>query len=457
MTESQSVAVTIESLLVSGAIKAHKDGNHGSQYPRVEEFGSAGVPFLTAKLLSDGNINIEAAPRLADERANKLRLGFVQPGDVLLSHNATIGRVAIVPTFSGRLLIGTSLTYFRLDESRISPRYLAAFFVGEYFQNQLKAVMSHTTRNQVPITAQRRLSVVLPPIDVQRAIAAVLGALDDRIALLRETNTTLEAIAQALFKSWFVDFDPVRAKQQGLAPAGMDEATAALFPDSFEDSPLGPVPQGWQQTNLAGLTKHYGGGIQTGPFGSQLHASDYVKSGIPVVMPKDIQNRRATTDSIARIRAADADRLSRHKLTKGDIVFSRRGDVERHALISEREVGWLCGTGCLLVRPGEGWPSATFLSMLLDAPHARTWLVQHAVGATMPNINTGILGSVPVIAPPPGLLTAFEGIVALTEEQRSRNASTGETLATLRDTLLPRLISGQLRLPEAHAMVEEVA
>ena len=279
----------------------------------------------------------------------------------------------------------------------------------------------------------------------------------DRIALLRETNATLEAIAQALFKSWFVDFDPVRAKQQGLAPAGMDEATAALFPDSFEDSALGPAPQGWQQTNLAGLTKHYGGSIQTGPFGSQLHASDYVESGIPVVMPKDIQNRRATTDSIARIRATDADRLSRHKLTKGDIVFSRRGDVERHALISEREVGWLCGTGCLLVRPGESWPSSTFLSMLLDAPHARTWLVQHAVGATMPNINTGILGSVPVIAPPPGLLTAFEGIVALTEEQRSRNASTGETLVTLRDTLLPRLISGQLRLPEVNLLAEVTA
>ncbi len=295
----------------------------------------------------------------------------------------------------------------------------------------------------------------LPPLTTQREIARTLNALDDRIALLRETNATLEAIAQALFKSWFVDFDPVRAKSQGFAPAGMDEALAGLFPDSFEDSALGPVPQGWQQTNLAGLTRHYGGSIQTGPFGSQLHASDYVESGIPVVMPKDIQNRRATTDSIARIRAADADRLSRHKLTKGDIVFSRRGDVERHALISEREVGWLCGTGCLLVRPGESWPSSTFLSMLLDAPHARTWLVQHAVGATMPNINTGILGSVPVIAPPPGLLTAFEGIVAPTEMQRSRNASAGETLAALRDTLLPRLISGQLRLPEAEALVAE--
>lgn len=293
----------------------------------------------------------------------------------------------------------------------------------------------------------------VPPPAAQCEIAQINDAIFERIALLRETNATLEAIAQALFKSWFVDFDPVRAKQQGLAPASMGEATAALFPDSFEDSALGPVPEGWECIDLAELTKRFGGGIQTGPFGSQLHASDYLESGVPVVMPKDIVNRRASTDSVARVGVADADRLSRHKLQAGDIVFSRRGDVERHALITEREVGWLCGTGCLLLRPGHQWNSPGFLSMLLDAPRARTWLVQHAVGATMPNLNTGILGSVPVVLPSTSVLRALEELVFVTEERRSRSASMSETLATLRDTLLPRLISGQLRLPEAEAQL----
>lgn len=160
---------------------------------------------------------------------------------------------------------------------------------------------------------------------------------------------------------------------------------------------------------------------------------------------------------MARVRPTDADRLSRHKLQVGDIVFSRRGDVEPHALITQREVGWLCGTGCLLLRPGRDWRAPGFLSMLLDAPQARAWLVQHAVGATMPNLNTGILGSVPVVLPSQDVLAAFEDLVAVTETQRSRNASMVETLATLRDTLLPRLISGQLRLPEAEALVEEAA
>ena len=307
--------------------------------------------------------------------------------------------------------------------------------------------------DRLPLTEFGSFPITLPPLDVQHGIVGTLRALDDRIALLRETNATLEAIARALFKSWFVDFDPVRAKSQGLAPAGMDEATAALFPDSFEESALGAVPKGWECIDLAELTKRFGGGIQTGPFGSQLHASDYVKSGVPVVMPKDIVNRMASTESVARIGAADADRLSRHKLQAGDIVFSRRGDVERHALITEREVGWLCGTGCLLLRPGRQWTSPGFLSMLLDAPRARTWLVQRAVGATMPNLNTGILGSVPIVLPPPAVVSAYEGLASATDEQRSRNASMAETLATLRDTLLPRLISGQLRLTEAEALI----
>lgn len=324
-------------------------------------------------------------------------------------------------------------------------RFLKYVLLSE--RQALLRYASGTTHQTIYFPEAKAFHVCMPTIAEQQRIVEMLQPLDDRIALLREASATLEAIAQALFKSWFIDFDPVRAKSQGLAPAGMDEATAALFPEGFEESALGPVPKGWPCIDLGELTRRCGGGIQTGPFGSQLHAKDYVDIGIPVVMPKDIVGRRVSTDSIARVGSDDVERLSRHKLQAGDIVFSRRGDVERHALITEREIGWLCGTGCLLVRPGPGWQSPSFLSLLLDAPRARTWLVQHAVGATMPNLNTGILASVPVVLPPPALLAAFDAVVAVTEEQRSRNATMAETLAEIRDALLPRLISGQLRLP----------
>jgi type I restriction enzyme, S subunit len=370
------------------------------------------------------------------------------PG-VVTGRYGTIGQVYFVEQDFWPL----NTTLYVRDFKGNDPKFVSYFLrTLDFFAYSDKAAVPGVNRNHL-----HEALAALPCKAAQAAIADCLGALDDRIALLRETNATLEAIAQALFKSWFVDFDPVHAKSQGLAPASMDEATAALFPDSFEESALGPVPAGWACIDLGELTRRCGGAIQTGPFGSQLHAKDYVENGIPVVMPKDIVGRRVSTDSIARVAVADVERLARHKLQAGDIVFSRRGDVERHALITEREVGWLCGTGCLLVRPGPVWQSPGFLSLLFDAPRARTWLVQHAVGATMANLNTGILSSVPVALPSPALLAAFDAVVAVTDEQRSLNATMAETLAETRDALLPRLVSGQLRLPEAERAEAAIA
>ena len=388
---------------------------------------------------------------ISAEQAKKLDGVAIEADDVLLNITGdSVARVCLAGSQYLPARVNQHVAIIRPRRDVFDSRYLRYFLASDYQQDlMLGMAAAGATRNALTKAMIEGFKVPSPPMAIQRGIADILSALDDRIALLRETNATLEAIAQALFKSWFVDFDPVRAKLEGRTPEGMDEATATLFPDGFEESALGLVPRGWRATSLAALISQAGGNIQTGPFGSQLHASDYVIEGVPVVMPKDISLRRVQTDSIARIAPIDVERLARHKLIPGDIVFSRRGDVERHALISESERGWLCGTGCLLVKPGKKWPSPTFLSMLLDAPQARTWLVQHAVGATMPNLNTGILGSVPVVQPPDDLLIAFEDVVSTLEMARTENSARAQTLATLRDTLLPRLISGQLRLPKA--------
>jgi type I restriction enzyme S subunit len=141
-----------------------------------------------------------------------------------------------------------------------------------------------------------------------------------------------------------------------------------------------------------------GGLIQTGPFGSQLHASDYVPDGVPVVMPTNIGANKIVEQGIARVSEEMAHTMGRHRLRSGDIVYSRRGDITRRALV-RHEVGWLCGTGCLLVRPGAGTDS-TWLSYWLGTPETHGWLLQHSVGATMPNLNTGILSALPVSLPP---------------------------------------------------------
>src|SRR5207249_2893431 len=144
-----------------------------------------------------------------------------------------------------------------------------------------------------------------------------------------------------------------------------------------------------------------GGVIQTGPFGSELHASDYVSVGIPSIMPTNIGENRIITEGIARITPEDAARLSRYLVRSGDIVYSRRGDIERRALIRDQENGWLCGTGCLMVRLGDdSGVDPVYASYYLSHSAVRQWLVQQAVGDTMPNLNISIMQALPFVVPP---------------------------------------------------------
>lgn len=149
---------------------------------------------------------------------------------------------------------------------------------------------------------------------------------------------------------------------------------------------------------LGNLVLEGGGKIHTGPFGTQLHASDYVQYGIPCIMPANMKNSRVDLSKIAFITEADAQRLSKYIVKENDIVYSRRGDVTQKALIRKKDEGYFCGTGCLLIRPGTKF-DARFLTYYLSTLNIQNWIVSQAVGATMPNLNTGILSSVPFHGP----------------------------------------------------------
>jgi type I restriction enzyme S subunit len=163
---------------------------------------------------------------------------------------------------------------------------------------------------------------------------------------------------------------------------------------------LQSLPDGWSIKTLGELCDAGGGDIQTGPFGSQLHSADYVSAGVPSIMPTNILVEGIQAEGIARISRQDAERLQRYRVRAGDIVYSRRGDVEKCALVTDKEGGWLCGTGCLRVRLGKAPTNSDFVHAYLSSPSVRAWIVRHSIGATMPNLNTGILRSLPVALPP---------------------------------------------------------
>lgn len=205
MKISRAPVVSISEMLEQKILLLHKDGNHGSQYPRTEEFGETGIPFLSASCFNDSGGLIESQVQfLNGKKANTLKIGWIKPGDVLLAHNATVGRVALYDGRYEEALIGTSLTAFRTDNVRLKPEFLYCALRSWSFQNQLEKNMGQTTRNQVPITAQRDLTISLPGIDLQEQILNVqrkLNAIFDNLSAGSDYSINLfNSILQRSFK-----------------------------------------------------------------------------------------------------------------------------------------------------------------------------------------------------------------------------------------------------------------
>lgn len=314
-------------------------------------------------------------------------------------------------------------------------------------------IQNITTGTAVPHVSGKQIQeykFVLPDLLTQRYVGKLLMSLDDRITLMRETNATLEAIAQALFKSWFVDFDPVRAKMEGRASEGMDEATAALFPDSFEESELGLVPKGWR-----------GGSI--GDFAAVidcLHAKkpELLLAGRPFLQLNNIRDDGLLdTSKLSFISDVDYNKwISRIEVSEGDCVITNVGRVGAVAQIPASFKAAM-GRNMTAIRMKVDWPYPTFLVELLQSTAMRAEIERRTdVGTILNALNVRNIPLLRCVLPPKTILHVFEDYCRPLRSAMEANLERAASLATLRDTLLPRLISGQLRLPEAEATLAEV-
>ena len=204
----------------------------------------AGVPLVTAKVVKGGRIQPIQEYIAHGDYDDWMRRGFPEPGDILMTTEAPLGEIAQLD--DRKVALAQRLITLRGRKSLLDNNYLKFLMQSEFVQHQLSARATGTTVLGIKQSELRQISLVIPPLDEQKQIAHILGTLDDKIELNQQMNRTLEGIARALFKSWFIDFEPVRAKLDGRQPAGMDAETAAFFPDSFEDSALGKIPKGWE-------------------------------------------------------------------------------------------------------------------------------------------------------------------------------------------------------------------
>ena len=298
-----------------------------------------------------------------------------------------------------------------------------------------------------------REKLSLPPIFEQKAIAQILGTLDDKIEFNQKINQTLEEIAKALFKSWFVDFDPVRAKTEGR-PTGLPPEISGLFPDEFVDSEIGKIPKGWEIKRVEEICDK----IAMGPFGSNIKVSTFVDDGIPIISGHHLHNFLLKEGDHKFITEEHAERLKNSLVRTGDVIFTHAGTVGQVSLIpkdSDYET-YVISQRQFYARPVRTEYSA-YLNFFFHTPIGQHKLLSNVSGSGVPSIArpSSHLKAIELTLASEHLVRKFDQLVGPMIERMVLISREFDTLSELRDTLLPKLISGELRIPDAEKFLEE--
>lgn len=380
---------------------------------------------------------------LKEEHAAELENVEVQEGDVLL--NITGDSVARCCQVDPRVLparVNQHVAIIRPRAERLDARYLRYFLVSPPMQaKMLSWAGSGGTRNALTKGMIESFHVPAPrDIRVQRAIAHVLGTLDDKIDLNRQMNETLEGIARAIFRSWFMDFDPVRAKAEGRDPT-LPEHIADLFPDKFEDHPDGPVPKGWDMAPLPQI-------IEVNPPRS-LRRGEIA----PYLDMANMPTRGHMPDQWI-----DRPFGSGMRFVNGDTLFARitpcleNGKTAWVTFLPEGQTGW-GSTEFIVLRPKAAIP-AVFAYCLARSEEFRQFAIQKMTGSSgRQRVPSESLSRFMLVKPPEEVFTAFGRMVEPLFARATANAMSSRTLAGIRDALLPKLLSGELRVPDTERLL----
>lgn len=442
MSSEWATLQTIGELLVreGGSIKT---GPFGTTL-KASEYAETGVPLISVREIGHGTFHIDKkTPRVCEATLARLPEYILQTNDIVFARKGGIERCALVRKPQTGWFLGSDGIRLRPPKS-CDARFIAYFLQTKAVKEWLVQNSTGSTMASLNQATIGRIPVSLPSIQEQTSIADTLETLDDRITLLRETNATLEAIAQALFKSWFVDFDPVRAKQEGRVPEGMDEATPALFPDGFEESELGLVPRGWRVGTLADLMRLHKGSVNPGAHPD----SEFQHFSLPAF----------DAGQMPIFESGSAIKSNKTTVPENAVLLSKLNPhIPRVWLPSFVEERAVCSTEFLPFVPTVSSTTA-LVYCLLAAPDFSVSLCQLVTGTSNSHQRVkpdGVL-SLPSIVPSRDVVTAFDNLANVLLARLKANREQAQTLTTLRDTLLPRLISGQLRLPDTEALIEEV-
>jgi type I restriction enzyme S subunit len=413
------------------------------------DYSSTGVPVIRGENLSSGRwvtgdfvyVPTAKAEQLAANTAGPLDIVFTQRG---ANHYR---QVALVPADSKRrFVISQSQMKLSVDVGHADPLFVYYLFRSPMQQEYLQRHAIQTGVPHTNLSILRKTPLRVPSLPVQRAIAHILGSLDDKIELNRRMNEMLEAIAQTLFKSWLIDFDPVRAKAEGRDP-GLPKPLADLFPDSFAESELGEIPKGWRVAPIGELCNVVGGSTP-----STNEAAFWRDGQHYWATPKDLSSLSTPVLLKTERKVTDAGlaRIGSGLLPRGTVLLSSRAPI---GYLAVSEVPIAINQGFIAMLPAKGISN---LFVLYWAEWAHEEIVSRANGSTFLEISKASFRPIRVSTPPNPIFAAFERMARPIYARIVTNERESGTLASLRDSLLPRLISGELRIKDAERVVGKV-
>ncbi len=398
---------------------------------------AAGYPYVGIPQMKSGHIAFQDARRISlvdyEEWTKKAK---PQPDDVILSRRTNPGVIAVDKT-NTPFALGQNLVLLRADGTKVYPPFLRWLCLSREWWDQIEkfinvgAVFSSLRCRDVP-----KFELPMPPMRDQKEIADLLGALDDKIELNRRMSATLEEMARTLYRTWFVDFDPVHARALGQPPAHMDATTAALFPDSFGPDGL---PNGWEAGTLGDIASNTRRQVQPGD----------IEADVPYIGLEHMPRR-----SIALSDWGEAGQVGSAKsaMRRGQILFGKLRPYFHKVGIVPTD--GICSTDILVIdAKADHWRE-----MVLNIVSSDDF-VEHAnatsSGTRMPRSNWKDMARFDIAIPPEAVVEAFSSIVRPMAVKIVAGIQEAHTLAALRDTLLPRLMSGELRIREADKNVEK--
>lgn len=404
--------------------------------PRKTSFG---VPLITAKVVKGGRIETPDEFIDPNEYEEWMRRGLPQVGDVVITTEAPLGEVAQLS--DSRIALAQRLILLRGEAGLLDNTYLKYLLMSDEMQAQLASRATGTTVVGIKQSELRKLTLSLPEIGEQEAIAAVLGALDDKIEQNRRTARALESLMRSTFKAWFVDFEPIKAKSAGQTSfPGVSPFAFAALPDRLTDSALGSIPQGWAVQPLSTVCRIVSGGTP------KRSEGDYWNGNIPWYSVKDAPSDGMPwiyfTDE--QITPAGLNSSAATLVPVGCTIISARGTVGRLALAARPMT---FNQSCYGLLPVDG---ASYRHLYLLVRQVVGELQQRTHGSVFDTITRQTFDGVSVVCPPSVLIGQFDHVVAPLFDLLLAALRESHKLTELRDYLLPRLLSGSLRVEASH-------